>query len=109
VPLLLSWATFSPDGSALAVSSCRVMDCASPVTSVLRASDGSTVQTVSGGRNAVFSPDGKLVLAGGTVTDLATGATRALPMPAEVSLFAPDWTIYAASSDGQIRIFCPEM
>jgi WD40 repeat protein len=105
---IMSWASFSPDGKLVAFSTCHSPGCESPPTNVLRASDGAAVRTVAGGRNAVFSPDSTLMLAGGTLTDVASGATQPLPAPAEVALFAPDWTIVAGSSDGQLHLFCPE-
>jgi WD40 repeat protein len=103
------WVAFSRDGAQLLVASCPAppRTCERPGAQVFRTSDGTLVRSVTGGRHPVFSADGSAVLAGDTLTDLATGNTRQLPVTTEISLFLPDQSIVVAEPTGRLRLLCP--
>jgi WD40 repeat protein len=103
---------FSPDGSTLLVSSCTSVQFDSDLgcnTQLLRVSDGSLVQDL--GRvlpqRPTFLPDGKRILAGSMVLDLATRVVTALPVDATVSIPLPDGRIASGGFDGVVRLLCP--
>lgn len=104
-----SWAAFSPDGTLVVVSTCPALGdrCVAAQSRVLLASTGKLVREIGGGRHPVFSGNGTAVLAGNTLTDIATGAVTFLPVTASVSLFASDRLIVAAGDDGSLRMLCP--
>jgi WD40 repeat protein len=103
------WVTFSRDGSLLLVASCpsEPRTCERPGAQVFRTADGTPIRTITGGRHAVFSADGTTVLAGDTLTDLATGSTRQRPVATELSAFLADQSIVTAEKSGRLRLLCP--
>jgi WD40 repeat protein len=107
------FAEFSPDGGTLLVSSCTastaiVADCQTS-TRLFRVSDGTLVADLGAAlsRRPRFSADGRRLLAGARVMDLATRATIVLPVDAALSVYLPDGRIAAAERTGAIRLLCP--
>jgi WD40 repeat protein len=104
-----SWAAFSPDNTYVLTSSCPDLrdGCDRPGGKVFRVADGTVVREFTGGRHAVFSADGRHVLAGDILTEIATGETRLLLAPTDVSAFLPDQGIVTADRSGVLRLLCP--
>jgi hypothetical protein len=58
------------------------------------------------GRFPVFSPDGGWLLAGGTLTHVASGAVQVLDASAPVGIFAPNGDIIVAAHDNALTRYC---
>jgi hypothetical protein len=59
-----------------------------------------------GGRFPVFSSDGRWLLAGGTLTHVASRETRVLDATAPVGIFAPNGDVIAAAHDNTLTRYC---
>jgi hypothetical protein len=62
--------------------------------------------TPPGGRFPAFSSDGRWLLAGGTLTHVASGETRVLDATAPVGIFAPNGDVIAAGHDNTLTRYC---